>query len=113
MTPTRTSTTQTQPDAVVWIDERHALIARHEPDGQISSVEIRRLARPENRFLAQVVHEIAGRGPVMMIGAESIRLELERRYVAVSHRPDRLIAPSARATAAGDQIARGLDRLAA
>jgi hypothetical protein len=48
-----------------------------------------------------------------MIGAESIRLELERRYVAVSHRPDRLIAPSARATAAGDQIARGLDRLAA
>ena len=113
MTTTRTTTTQTRPDVVVWIDERHAIIARHDPDEQISTVEVRRLARPENRFLAQVVHEIVGRGQVMLIGSEAIRLELERRYVAVSHRPDRLVAPPPRATLAGDQIARGLDRLAA
>lgn len=106
------ATEPTRPDAVVWVDERHAMIARREPEGRISTVEIRRLARPENRFLAQVVHEIAGRGPVMLIGAAPIRLELERRYVAVSHRPDRIIAPPQAATP-DTQIARGLDRLAA
>ena len=104
---------QTRPDAVVWIDERHAIIARREPAGQISTVEVRRLARPENRFVAQVVHEIAGRGPVMVVGSPPLRLALERRYVAVSHRPDRLIAPPSTADGTGAQMVRGLDRLAA
>ena len=113
MNATQTVNAQTRPDAVVWIDERHAIIARREPEGQISTVEVRRLARPENRFVAQVVHELAGRGPVMVIGSEPIRLALERRYVAVSHRPDRLLASPARANDAGAEIVRGLDRLAA
>ena len=111
MNSPRATTEKTRPDAVVWVDEQHAIIARREPEG-ISTVEIRRLSRPANRFLAQVVHEIAGRGPVMLIGSAPIRLELERRYVAVSHRPDRIVAPP-RAATADIQVARGLDRLAA
>ena len=90
---TATATTDGRPDAVVWIDERHAIIARSEPEQAISTVEIRRLARPENRYLAQVVHEMTGRERVMVIGPEPIRLALERRFVSVSHRPDRLMAP--------------------
>jgi hypothetical protein len=85
--------TDGRPDAVVWIDERHAIIARSEPQQEISTVEIRRLARPENRYLAQVVHEMTGRERVMVIGPEPIRLALERRFVSVSHRPERLMAP--------------------
>ena len=104
---------QTRPDAVVWIDERHAIVARCEADHEISTVEIRRLARAENRFVAQVVHEIAGRGRVMVIGTEPLRLALERRYVAVSHRPDLLVAPPLPARDSGAQNVRGLDQLAA
>jgi hypothetical protein len=113
MDTTATATTQNRPDTVVWIDERHALIARTEPEGRISTLDVQRRSRPENRFLAQVVHEIAGQGRVMVIGAQPMRLALERRYVAVCHRPDRLVAPSPAAGAVGDEIARGLDRLVA
>lgn len=113
MNATQTDKAQAQPDAVVWIDERHAIIARCEPEGQIATVEVRRLARPENRFVAQVVHEIAGQGRVMVIGSHPLRLALERRFVAVSHRPDRLVAAPPRARTAGNQIVQALDRLAA
>jgi hypothetical protein len=113
MDATPAVTAQTQPAAVVWIDERHAIIARCEPEGQISTVDVRRLARPEARFLTQVVHEIVGRGPVMVIGTQPIRLALERRYVAVSHRPDRLVAPPPQAAASDAEIVRGLGRRAA
>jgi hypothetical protein len=80
-----------RPDAVVWIDEGHAIVARLEPEGRISSVEIRRLQQPENRYLGHVVHEIGNREHVLVVGPEPIRVALERRYVSVSHRPDRLI----------------------
>ena len=113
MNATQTDGTPCRPNAVVWIDERHAIVARCEADGQISTVEIRRIARAENRFVAQVVHEIAGRGRVMVIGTEPIRLALERRYVAVSHRPDLLVAPPLQAPDSVGQNARGLDQLAA
>ena len=113
MNATLTDRTPYRPNAVVWIDDRHAIVARCEDDGEISTVEIRRLARAENRFVAQVVHEIAGRGRVMVIGTEPIRLALERRFVAVCHRPDLLVAPPRQASDSGDQIVRGLDRLAA
>ena len=112
MNATQTRAEQ-RPDVVVWIDERHALIARCDPEGQISTVEIRRLARPENRYLGQVVHEINGRGRVMLIGAPPIRLALERRFVAVSHRPDRLLPAPPRARVFAAKIVDRLDRLAA
>ena len=81
-----------RPDSVVWIDERRAIVAQCDPAGGISTVEIRRLHQPESRYLGHVVHEIGGHERVMLVGPQPIRLALERRFVAVGHHPDRLMA---------------------
>lgn len=101
-----------RPDAVVWVDERHAIVARSE-DGGIGTTEIRRVGQAEMRFLARVVHEIGDREHVMLVGPYPIRLALEREFVAISHRPDRLIAAPPAARRAGVEILDRIERLAA
>ena len=100
------------PDAVVWIDERHAIVARSD-DGGIATTEIRRVGQPETRYLARVVHEIRDQSRVMLVGQYPIRLALEREYVAISHRPDRLVAIPPAARGAGAEILDRIERLAA
>jgi hypothetical protein len=112
MTQTQT-TREARPDAVVWVDERHSIIARTDASGSISTVEIRRVGRPELRYLAQVVHEIGNRERVMIIGPADVRLALEREYVAISHRPERLIGVPPAARSAGAEILERMERLAA
>ncbi len=97
-----------RPDAVVWIDEGHAIVARLEAEGRISSVEIRRQQQPETRYLGRIVHEIGDHEHVLLVGPQPIRLALERRYVGLSHRPERLIAPPRASRAEGPEI---VDRL--
>jgi hypothetical protein len=101
-----------RPDAVVWVDERHAIVARSE-DGGIATSEIRRVGQPEARYLARVVHEIGDREHVMIVGPQPIHLALEREYVAISHHPDRLIPTPPRAHGAGAEILSRIERLAA
>jgi len=101
-----------RPDAVVWVDERHAIVTRSEAGG-IATTEIRRVSQPETRYLARVVHELGDREHVMVVGPQPIRLALEREYVAINHRPDRLIAVPTAARGAGDEILERLERLAA
>ena len=101
-----------RPDAVVWVDERHAIVARTD-DGGIATTEIRRVGQAETRYLARVVHEIGDREHVMIVGPYPIRLALEREYVAISHRPDRLIPVPSAARGAGGEILDRLERLAA
>lgn len=108
-----TSVEAQRPDAVVWVDERRAIVARLEPEGSITTVEIRRLEQPENRFLGHVVHEIGSREHVLLVGAAPIRLALERRFVAVGHRPDRLMPVPPRLNVAGRAVVEGLDQLVA
>ncbi|HEX3265025.1 MAG TPA: hypothetical protein VHR16_05100 [Candidatus Limnocylindrales bacterium] len=107
------STTQQQrPDAVVWVDERHAIVAQRDVAGGISTVEIRRANQNEERYIGHVVHEIGGHEHVMIVGTQPLRLAVERRFVAVGHRPDRLMAlPAARSV--GERIVAGMDGLAA
>ena len=100
------------PDAVVWVDERHAILARADSGG-IATTEIRRVGQAETRYLARVVHEIGDRKHVMIVGPQPIRLALEREYVAISHRPDRLIAVPRAARRAGAEIRDRIERLAA
>lgn len=100
------------PDAVVWVDERHAIVARAYVEG-IATSEVRRVGQPELRYLARVVHEIADRRHVMIVGPQILKLALEREFVAISHRPDRLIAPPAAARDSGPEILDRLERLAA
>ena len=106
------ATSPATPEAVVWVDERHAIVARADVDG-IATTEIRRVNQPEIRYLARIVHEIGEREHVLVIGAQPIRLALEREYVAISHRPDRLIAAPPAARAAGAEILERMERLAA
>ena len=107
------TTPDPRPDAVVWIDERHAIVAGTSPEGDIGTAEIRRDAQPETRFLARVVRELGRREHVMIVGPAGIRRALEREYVAISHRPDRLIAAPIGARRRGAEIMVRLERFAA
>lgn len=109
----RRDTKEQRPDSVVWIDERRAIVAQLDATGEISTVEIRRLHLPESRYLGHVVHEIGAHEHVMVVGPQPLRLALERRFVAVGHRPDRLIAAPATRRRYGEHLVDGLEPLAA
>jgi hypothetical protein len=76
--------------AVVWLDLRHALVARAR-EGHPVVTEVERDADPESAFLQRVVHEAADCDRVVIMGPDDARIDFEREYVAVYHRPDRLI----------------------
>jgi hypothetical protein len=101
-----------RPDAVVWVDDRHAFVARSDGGG-IATTEIRRVGQPEARYLARVVHEIGDREHVMIVGAYPVKLALEREYVSISHRPDRIIPAPPAAQSSGAEILDRIERLAA
>ena len=102
-----------RPSAVVWINERHAIVARTEGDDTISMAEIDRGAEAETLYLAHVVHEVGNRERLMIVGPSPVRLALEREYVAISHRPDRLVAVPRSVREGGAEIVDRLRRLAA
>jgi hypothetical protein len=81
----------TAPSAVVWINGRQAAVAAMSHDGRISTCEISRGWWSQAAFLAQVVRQIGDRQRVVILGPSSIRLALEREYVAMFQRPDRLV----------------------
>ena len=81
----------TTPSAVCWIDGAEAIVAAMSRDGRISTCEMNRGWLPEASYLAQVVRLIGDRERLTILGPSSMRLLLEREYVAVFHRPDRLI----------------------
>ncbi len=77
--------------AVTWINGREAMIARTTGDSRTSVVEVHRQAGPESVFLAHVVRAIGDRQRVLILGPSSTRLDLEREYVLVYRRPERLV----------------------
>ena len=79
------------PSAVVWIDATHALVASVEGDGGTSTCDITRGLLHESVYLEEVVRAVGDRRRVMILGPGSERLALEREYVAVYHRPERLV----------------------
>lgn len=81
----------TAPSAVVWINGRQATVAAMGRDGRVSTCEITRGWMSEQPYLAQVIRVIGDRQRVMILGPSSIRLALEREYVAMYRRPDRLV----------------------
>jgi hypothetical protein len=95
MTPTdvplAVSTTDVSPSAVVWIDDKRALIAAMSPEGNISTCDVDRGSLDEAQYVAQVVHVIGDRERVVILGPSDVRLALEREYVSIYRRPERLI----------------------
>ena len=105
-------TTIDRPGVVVWISSHQALVARKGED-RVAMVEIDRGGDPESQYLAHVVHEIGNGERVVIVGPGPMRLALEREYVSINHRPDRLISVPPIARADGAQIVEHLLRPAA
>ena len=87
----RTAGEASAPSAVVWINGRHAVVAGTGRDGRISTSEITRGSMREQPYLAQVVRAIGDRQRIVILGPGSIRLALERDYVAMYRHPERLV----------------------
>ena len=79
------------PSAVVWINGRQAIVATIGHEGRITTCDISRGWLSEPSYLAQVVRVIGDRQRVLILGPNSVRLALERAYVAMFHRPERLV----------------------
>jgi hypothetical protein len=90
-TPQAHGPPRVRPSAVVWIGDDHAIVARVGYEGTVSTCEIARGAEPELSYLALVVGAIGERERVLIMGSASIRLALEREYLALHRRPDRLV----------------------
>ena len=76
--------------AVVWLDRTHALIARaHE--GRPEVTEVNRSFDTEPAYLLRVLHDAADCDRLVVMGPDADRVALEREYVALYRRPDRLI----------------------
>lgn len=77
--------------AVVWINGRQAIVATMGPDKQVFTCEVNRGLSPEPAYLALVVRAVGDRQRVVILGPSSARLALEREYVSIYHRPDRIV----------------------
>ncbi len=86
----RLATPSAHPSAVVWLDRTHALVARaHE--GRPAVTEVDRSFDAEPDYLLRVLHEAADCERIVVMGPDASRIALEREYVALYRRPDRLI----------------------
>jgi hypothetical protein len=91
---TRTPTAGPRPThkTVVWIDHDQALIIGQDPDGR-ETVELidRAPGETEAAFESRTVDEVVDDDEVVVSGPAHARTEFERAYVAMTHRPDRLV----------------------
>jgi hypothetical protein len=97
LTTRATGGTLTQPGhacAVVWIDVDGATVARTRPDGGIEVKLVERDWADEvnpDHMLDRVVDEIGDRERLVILGPGWTRTALEREYIAIYQRPDRLV----------------------
>lgn len=82
---------EVRPSAVTWVNGRHAYVARLDAQGHVSQCEVERGDQTVPAYLADVVRAIGDRERVVILGPGTARLALEREYVAIFHRPDRLV----------------------
>lgn len=86
-------------EATVWIDHERAVIVNSEGDER-ETVELveREAGESEAGFEARAVEKVIDDERVVVTGPAFARTSFERTYVAVTHRPDRLleVAPRVR-----------------
>lgn len=87
---TRLGTTPEHAAAVIWLDRSHALVARAHA-GRAAITEVDRDLDPEPMFLHRILHVAADCDRLVVMGPDAARIAFEREYVALYHRPDRLI----------------------
>ena len=86
--------TRIRPDAIVWIDHETAIVTDLDGDGaRAPRVEClsRGAGESGTDFEARAVDEVMHETTVAVAGPVAARLSFERRFVAVTHRPDRII----------------------
>ena len=108
--------TGTRPSAVAWIDDRHAYVATNAATGDLLFSEIRPrdgASDEDPTYVVRVADAIGDRERVAIMGPDSNRLALERAYVTIFHRPDRLIDVEPSSLADRIEIAERLRQLAA
>jgi hypothetical protein len=92
MTTQKTPATPEPTEALVYIDHAQAVIVEHEADGHdVVEVLNRTAAETEKAFGGRAVDEVADQDRVVVSGPAYARTEFERSYVAVTHRPDRIV----------------------
>ena len=79
--------------AVVLLAATEAVIARTRPDGRDEIARVGRRSRAADAppFYLRVLRELGDRAPVLILGSTGDRTAFEREFVAVWHRPDRLM----------------------
>lgn len=89
---TRTQDKEATRDAAMWIDHDQAVIFGHGPNGQDAVETVSRSPmESEPTFELRTIREIVDRDRVVVSGPADVRLGFERAYVAMTHRPDRLV----------------------
>ena len=78
-------------ESAVWIDDHRAVVVQGGPDDRpIIEILTRGSAEEISRFEARTVDQVIDAPRVVVSGPPGSRVEFERAYVAVTHRPDRL-----------------------
>ena len=79
--------------AITWIDRGRAIVARTTTPGSFDVTEVYLpLESPEGGpALARVADVIGDRERVVITGTPEMRTALEREYVSIYRRPDRLV----------------------
>ena len=78
-------------DSAVWIEHDRAVITQGGRDeAQTVEVLVRGPSEDESVFDTRAIDEVIDRQRVVVSGPPDRRLEFERAYVTLTHRPDRL-----------------------
>lgn len=88
----------------VWINGRRAIVASATGHGSVLTCEIERGVGSEARYLAVVVRAMGDAERVAILGPGSTRLELERAYVSIHHRPERLVDVESAGAVTTDEV---------
>jgi len=110
------ATIAARPSAVAWIDSRHAYVATNATSGDLLFTEIVPrwgVADKDETYLARVVDAIGDRERIAILGPDTQRLALEREYVLIFRRPERLVDVEPSSFADRIEIAERLRALAA
>jgi hypothetical protein len=78
--------------AITWLSPDRAIVARRAATGWVDVAHVDN-ATPglEMPYLAHVAHEIGDAERVVILGGDAVRTELEREYVRIYQRPDRIV----------------------
>ena len=94
LTTEPTTAPRAKQSAIVWIDSTKAIVARTMPEGGARAVTIPHPVHDpaeDTHDLAAVADRIGNCDQVLILGPVSMRTALEREYVTIFHRPDRII----------------------